>query len=134
MKLTQTEFNKIRPFQWSLEYVGRKAYYTIRNETDARLFWIDFFYYVYADKFKSQNVITHITQFDLSQPVRLDTKEGELLLPGNLDVVDQVLKTINEHPFALPLNLLQSTLLIVAILFIILLYILFTPSKIKAVI
>jgi hypothetical protein len=130
MKITQAEFDKIRSFQWSLETVGGQVYYTIRNEIDARLFWLDFFYYIFADKFKSQSVVTRITAFDATQTVRLDPAKMDILLPNNLEVVAHILQTMNERPFSVPVSLTVS-FIIAVIAFILLLIYWFVVGKSK---
>lgn len=84
MRLTPEEFNRIRPVQWSLKNYGYKVFNTTINQTETKLFWLDFMRLVFAPKFKKQNGITEISIFDLTQPV-LITDDLDLLLPTNLE-------------------------------------------------
>lgn len=80
MFLTTTDFNKIRRINWKLQTIADKTYYTAVNEIDTYLFWFDFMRFIFAPKFKNQQGVSYIANFDTTQPVLLTT-EFELKLP-----------------------------------------------------
>lgn len=86
MKLTKTDFNKIRPLQWTLKEYGNQMYNTLVDIDETRLFWLDFIAHVFAPKFKNQHTITNIYNFDLEQPVLL-TDSLDIVLPDELATV-----------------------------------------------
>lgn len=63
-----------------MQDIADKTYYTAVNETDTYLFWFDFMRLIFAPKFKNQQGISYIANFDTSQPV-LMTTDFELKLP-----------------------------------------------------
>ncbi|KAI5630630.1 pif-6 [Venturia canescens] len=84
MKLTIEEFKRIRPLQWCLKEVDGKVYNTTINQTQTRLFWIDFMRLVFAPKYARQRGVTHIGDFEPDMPV-LITNDLQLELPSVLE-------------------------------------------------
>lgn len=54
---------------WTYEILDSSAYYTLRNTEHANVFWVDLWYKVLAEKFRSQNVVERIELLDLTRPV-----------------------------------------------------------------
>lgn len=117
MQLTLEEFNRIRPLQWRLRVYAGKAYNTPVDETQTQLFWLDFIRLVFAPKFKQQNGITKILQFDQTQPV-LMTDDLNLILPTQMETAMYFAnnKTL-PMKFSIPVN--QIVILVVAVTIII---------------
>lgn len=84
MKLTLEEFKRIRPIQWCLRNYGKHVYNTSINQTETKLFWLDFIRLVFAPKFKQQFGITELSDFDITQPILL-TDDLELTLPTQIE-------------------------------------------------
>ncbi|ATY70253.1 Ac68-like protein [Tomelloso virus] len=84
MKLTLEEFNRIRSVQWRMINYGKKVYNTTINQTETKLFWLDFMSLVFAPKFKTQYGVPSIAEFDITQPVLL-TDDLELQLPTQIE-------------------------------------------------
>ncbi|AQN78601.1 ACH96202.1 Ac68-like protein [Kallithea virus] len=132
MKLSQTEFKLIRPLEWSLINHGEKVYNTTLDETQTRLFWLDFMRLIFAPRFKKQYGVTRIENFDDTQPVLL-TDDLELLLPTQIETVCYFADNMDSPPmrFALPFNSI-TIIIITFILFACVLFVdVFFGNKIK---
>lgn len=114
MRMTVEEFHRIRPLQWTIREFGNAAYNTTVDETETRLFWLDFIRNVWAPKFAAQRAVTSVSNFDVTQPVLL-TNDLNLKLPAVLETVAYHADN-SEKPktFALPFS--QLTVFIVGIL------------------
>lgn len=86
MKMTIEDFNKVRPLQWTIREYGSTIYNTPIDQTETRLFWLDFMRNVFAPKFSNQQAVTYIASFDVTQPV-LMTDDLTLKLPTQLETV-----------------------------------------------
>lgn len=72
MKLSVDEFQKIRTIQWSNRIMDDGTmYYTPVDEISTNLFNLDLLRLIIAPKFKTQQAITNIPNFDPKQPVIL---------------------------------------------------------------
>lgn len=80
MLLSEKEFKLIRKINWKLQTIGDKTYYTAVSEIDTYLFWFDFIRFVFAPKFKNQQGVSYIANFDITQPVLL-SQDYNLKLP-----------------------------------------------------
>lgn len=70
MKLSVEEFKKIRTVQWSSKIMNDGTmYYTPIDNVSTNLFNLDLLRLVIAPKFKIQQAITDIPNFDPTQPV-----------------------------------------------------------------
>lgn len=118
MRLTVSEFNKIRPLHWKVQQIGNDVYYTVSNKTETQLFWMDFMRHVFAPKFKKQNGINTIYNFDQRQAV-LITSDLELKL--NDPVMEQVAYNAENLtlPFKFSFPIPQMVVMIVSIIIII---------------
>lgn len=114
MKLTRAEFAKIRPLQWQLKYVGDMVYNTPASDVETELFWLDFMRLVFAPKYKLQNGVTDIRNFNQTQPV-LITDSLELILPTQLESAMYYANNTTT-PFRMQLPFRQLPVLIVAII------------------
>lgn len=79
MKLSLAEFKKIRTLHWRMQAIGDKVYYTVSTQIETQLFWYDFIRYIFVPRFKKQNMINTISNFDQSQSVYI-TSDLELQL------------------------------------------------------
>lgn len=118
MRLTIEEFNRIRPLQWRIRQIGQRAYNTPVDQTETRLFWLDFMRLVFAPKFKSQFGITQITDFDTTQPVLL-TNELEITLPPQIETA-MYFANNKTLPIQFKFDMSQSTIVVIAIIILIL--------------
>lgn len=72
MKLSVDEFKKIRTIQWSNRIMDDGTmYYTPIDEISTNLFNLDLLRLIIAPKFKTQQAVTNIPNFDPKQPVIL---------------------------------------------------------------
>lgn len=72
MKLSVAEFKKIRTVQWCSKIMSNGTmYYTPIDNVSTNLFNLDLLRLVIAPKFKTQQAITNISNFDTTQPVIL---------------------------------------------------------------
>lgn len=123
MKLTVEEFHRIRPLEWVIRSYGdnNKSYNSPVDMIETRLFWLDFIRNVFSPKFAAQRGITHIANFDLTQPVLL-SDDLELRLPSVLESVvyfANASNNVDSKKFALPFDQLPA--LIVGVMSLILL-------------
>lgn len=86
MKLTQSEFQSIRPLVWTKQKFGTELYFTPTTIEDTKLFWHDFILNVFVKKFKSQNTITTMYNFDQTFPVRI-SENYDLVLPAIMEKI-----------------------------------------------
>jgi len=119
MKLSEHEFNLIRPLQWTLVNHGAKVYNTTANPTQTRLFWFDFMRLIFAPKFKKQYGITRVDNFDSTQPVLL-TDDLELRLPTQIETICYFANNMDTLPMKFSTHITKSMTLIIAIILIIL--------------
>lgn len=80
MLLTTEEFFRIRPLTWKSTVVGGRIYHTTADAIDTRLFWLDFLRLVFTPKYRWQDGITKMSEFDIDRQVLL-TDSLELMLP-----------------------------------------------------
>lgn len=113
MKLTLDEFNSIRPLQWTLKNIGINTYYTLINQTETQLFWLDFIKNIFASKFQRQQGITNISTFDITQPVLIDD-DLNIILPTQLETVCYLANNQKPLPVTFTLPVSQLLILIVA--------------------
>lgn len=121
MKLTLEEFRRIRPVQWCLRDFGKHVYNTTINQTETKLFWLDFLSLVFAPKFKSQYGVPVISEFDITQPVLL-SDDLELKLPTQMETA-MYFANNTTTPIKFSVNISQLTVTIIAIIIIIVLII-----------
>ncbi|ATZ81517.1 Ac68-like protein [Drosophila innubila nudivirus] len=119
MKLSEHEFNLIRPLQWTLVNHGSKVYNTTANPTQTRLFWFDFMRQIFAPKFKKQYGITRVDNFDSTQPVLL-TDDLELRLPTQIETICYFANNMDTLPMKFSTHITKRLTLIIAIILIIL--------------
>lgn len=129
MKITEAEFQKIRPLQWSLKNFGDDTYYTVNNELDTQLFWIDFIKNVYAPRFANQRMITTINNFDYTQSVLFNTNTGEIILPSHLDVIDHASKVSALKNVEFPIRMEMVLLVAMIFYFILAIVVFIIPYK-----
>lgn len=125
MKLTRDQFRMIRPLQWCLRSYGKHIYNTPIDQTQTQLFWLDFMQFIFAPRFKQQQGIQKLANFDQTQPVLL-TDDLIITLPTELETVfyyadNKTLPIIFQVPCP------QFVVMLLA--FIILLFILFVDYK-----
>lgn len=106
MKLT-AEFISRLPLPshaWTYEIINSAPHYTVRNADFANVFWVDLWYNVLAERFRSQNVIKRIELLDLTLPVvlteRLELVSAQPVLEnivyyGGLDVEEKPTLLLN---------------------------------------
>lgn len=93
MKLTVTQFNRIRPdLNWSLtslserddeKNLNARIFYTLQSEIDTMLFWYDFMRFIFIDDvLKKQSVIKRLTNFSQKSKVYIEKNSLELILPS----------------------------------------------------
>lgn len=72
MRLSEKEFKSLVRVQW-IEKINKfgDLYYTPVDETSTRLFNMDLLKKIIAKRFQSQQAITSIPNYDISQPVIL---------------------------------------------------------------
>lgn len=116
MKLKPEEFALIRPLEWRLINIGTKTYNTPKSDIARQLFWLDFLRKVFVPKFKAQQTVTVLGDFDLTEPV-LMSDDLELLLPPLLETVVYY-ATNKTLPFMFKLEVSMFTVLIVGIVLI----------------
>lgn len=114
MKLTRSEFARIRPLHWQLKYVGNMVYNTPASDVETELFWLDFMRLIFAPKYKQQHGVTNIQNFDQTQPV-LITDSLEILLPVQLETAMYYANNSTE-PFRLRLPFSQLAVFVLAII------------------
>lgn len=72
MKLSLIEFKPLVNIQWTERITDSGLlYYTPTDEVSTKLFKLDLLKKIISKKFKNQNAITEIPNFDSSQPVYL---------------------------------------------------------------
>jgi len=120
MKLTEIEFQKIRPLKWKLKRVAGIVYHTLENSIDTSLFWYDFLRLVFAPKFASQEGVQKITNFDTKQPVLL-SQSMNLLLPNDMEKAMYYANNKSSLPFRFEIPFNQLTIIIITTLLFILL-------------
>lgn len=114
MQMTKEEFDKIRPLQWNLINYGSKVYNTVTDATSTRLFWLDFFRYIFAPNFAKQQGITRLTNFDLEQPV-LITNDLKLEIPSDVATILYFAKN-DTLPMKFSVNVTRRFAMIVTII------------------
>lgn len=114
MKLSEEEFNRIRPLQWSLHSTVDKVYNTTTTPIETQLFWFDFLRLIFAPKFKAQSGITKITNFDATQPVLL-SDDLELLLPSQMETAMYFADNMKKPPIKFSINITKIIILVVTI-------------------
>lgn len=128
MFLTRNEFDRIRPLQWSLKNYGNEIYHTILDKTEIQLFWLDFMRLIFAPKYKNQNGVVNIENFDLTQPV-LMSDEMELILPTDVNMAMYYANNTT-LPMNFSINISQLTVMIASlVLFAILISLYFIYSR-----
>lgn len=132
MILTKDEFSKIRTLQWTKREYGNVMYNTPTTTEQIQLFWHDFVYYIFADKFKNQNALNVISSFDNTQPVML-TDDLELKLPEDLETVIYYYYESKTPPYIFNTRISMYSCLVISVLIIIVLnviHILVKPNSI----
>lgn len=117
MQLTLEEFIRIRPLHWHTRVYGGKTYNTPVDEIQTQLFWIDFLRLVFAPKFKSQNGVQQINNFDYTMPV-LITDDRRLVLPTQMETA-MYFANNQTLPMKFSIPIKQITILVLAIVIII---------------
>lgn len=64
---------------WQLETINDKSYNVINNPVYCKLFWIQYWKKILAEKFRSQNHLTRIENGDLTSKVIIDPNTNNLL-------------------------------------------------------
>lgn len=69
---------------WSMKIINNQECYVIKNSIYCNVFWVDFWYHFFAEKFKNQKMIVHIQKQDLTLRVTLSENLELLSLPVSL--------------------------------------------------
>lgn len=107
MKLSKTYIEtllnkKVIPVDaWFLKYFDGKQCFMIRNENYCRVFWLDLWYNVLAEKFKNQNMISQLENIDLTLPVILDSNLYLVNAPKIIQNIDYFSSPRKQSPFYL---------------------------------
>lgn len=64
---------------WQLETINDKSYNVINNPVYCKLFWIQYWKEILAEKFRSQSHVTRIENGDLTSKVIIDPNTNNLL-------------------------------------------------------
>jgi hypothetical protein len=119
MQLTKEEFEKIRSFEWTHRSFNSKIYNTLINETQTRLFWLDFYRLIFAPKYAKQTAITSINDVDLSRPVLLDDNL-DLIVSPEIESVAYFVDNQMSPPVKFTTGINQMSVLIVALILLVL--------------
>ncbi|QBB28683.1 Ac68-like protein [Homarus gammarus nudivirus] len=104
---------------WVTKYYNNKLCYVLKNAIYCKVFWMDFWYNYIAEKFRSQDMILHVINQDLTLPVIISEELTFVNIPTILQNIDYYARPRqNNSPFKINTTLnttLAAFIIIMAI-------------------
>lgn len=81
MRITQSFIDNLS-FRggWKIETINHKSFYVLTDSNYCQIFWLQYWYSIGIDAFKSQDFIRFLNDGDLTSKVILDPTTGDLLM------------------------------------------------------
>lgn len=81
MRITQ-EFIENLSFKggWKIETINNKSFYVLTDANYCQIFWLQYWYTIGIDAFRSQTFLTFLNDGDITSKVILDPTTGDLLM------------------------------------------------------
>lgn len=116
---------------WTYEIIENKPYYCIRNPVYANVFWTHYWYNVFAQLYKNQQMVTHLLNVDLTIPVIISENLKIISAPTSMQNI-YYFSTLNHNyrpKFILNTSSFNVLSLYIVIMVIIIIGSLFLSSK-----
>lgn len=65
---------------WKIETLNKKSFYVLTDANYCQIFWLEYWYSIGIDAFRSQDFLTFLNDGDTTSKVILDPTTGDLLM------------------------------------------------------
>lgn len=65
---------------WKIETINKKSFYVLTDANYCQIFWLQYWYSIGVDAFRSQDFLTFLNDGDITTKVILDPTTGDLLM------------------------------------------------------
>lgn len=67
-------------YGWKIETLNKKSFYVLTDANYCQIFWLQYWYSIGADAFRSQDFLKFINDGDITSKVVLDPTTGDILM------------------------------------------------------